>query len=468
MVENFNRTGMKNLPIEFQNRIRAEWPNEANDFLQAIQNEPATSIRLNSKKPFRFSSGGPKNIPYCSSGYFLGERPIFTLDPHFHAGAYYVQEASSMFLSHALKHCSFENDAPKVLDLSAAPGGKSTLLASELPEEALLVSNEPIYKRAQILKENLTKWGKSNVVVTSGYAHDFKPFSQYFDLVVVDAPCSGEGMFRKDSVAIEEWSEANVEQCAVRQQEILKDVEPLIKHGGYLIYSTCTFNFKENEAQIEALIHSGKFKEIELPIEADWGITRTTLGYRFHPHKVRSEGFYLALLQKIEDDELIAGPPEKKNKKKKNTSTLFKALKPEESKQVQWLENEEFSNLSWFNDTILHISQEARHFVALNRNLQIIKAGVKLGKLLKNKLLPEYDWALCYDLNQNLPKVELTKVNALKYLKREPFEAASYKGWCVATFEGNALGWMNGLGNRFNNGFPKEYAIKMNIPYDEI
>src|SRR5690606_35373595 len=259
---------------------------EFEQFQTAIDQPSRTSIRLN---PFKsFSSAWPQSpIPWSKDGYFLEERPSFTLDPAIHAGAYYVQEASSMFIEHVLNSLAIPRGV--YLDLSAAPGGKSTLLSSYLGHEGLLVANEVIQSRAQILKENLIKWGLGNAVVTNNDPDHFEPLEGFFDLVLVDAPCSGEGMFRKDPQAREEWSPDNVQLCSARQKRIMDKAGALVKGGGYLLYSTCTFNEQENEDMIRFLTEEFAFEPVKIPLDASWNIVETEVetpdgaffGYRF-------------------------------------------------------------------------------------------------------------------------------------------------------------------------------------------
>ncbi|MGI8634527.1 MAG: methyltransferase RsmF C-terminal domain-like protein, partial [Segetibacter sp.] len=220
---------------------------DKNDFIGVHEDgRQVTSIRLNPLKPTDAIKKLPdqEDVPWCSTGRYLSERPSFTLDPVFHGGAYYVQEASSMFLDHIVKEIYKTEKLPqRVLDLCAAPGGKSTLLASALPD-SFIVSNEVIKTRVRILAENISKWGSEHVVVTNNDPKDFKRISGYFDLMVVDAPCSGSGLFRKDTDAINEWSEANVQMCSLRQQRILADAIGALKQNGFLVYSTCSYSLK--------------------------------------------------------------------------------------------------------------------------------------------------------------------------------------------------------------------------------
>ena len=243
-------------------------------------------------------------VQWSSNGFYLQKRPSFTLDPLFHAGAYYVQEASSMFLEEALKQTVDLSQPIKILDLCAAPGGKSTLIQSVINNESLLVSNEVIKTRVNILSENITKWGAANVIVTNNDAKDFQRLPNYFDVIVVDAPCSGSGLFRKDREAISEWSEQNVHLCSQRQQRILADVLPALKEDGVLIYSTCSYSEEEDEQIADWLVEEFKVQSLKFKVEEEWGIVETqsskqnASGYRFYPDKVKGEGFFIAVFKK--------------------------------------------------------------------------------------------------------------------------------------------------------------------------
>ena len=274
-----------------------------------------TSVRLNPKKignrQLAICNTQSERVPWNENGYYLKERPSFTLDPLFHAGAYYVQEASSMFLEEVLKQSVDVTQPLKVLDLCAAPGGKSTLIQSIISAESLLVSNEVIKTRVNILSENITKWGAANVIVTNNDPSDFKRLPDYFDVIVADAPCSCSGLFRKDPNAINEWSENNVALCAQRQQRILADILPSLKEDGVLIYSTCSYSQPEDEEIAEWLIADCHLSSINLHLNKEWNIIETqsaeknAFGYRFYPDKVKGEGFFIAAFKKPAGDSII-------------------------------------------------------------------------------------------------------------------------------------------------------------------
>jgi len=310
-----------NWPSDFIRRIRDQFPATADDFVEALNFDARVSIRLNKQK-FDSIPELP-TVPWSNQAYFLEQRPVFALDPLWHAGAYYVQEASSMFLEQAFQQ--IQTDGSKmVLDLCAAPGGKSTHLNSLINDKDLLVSNEVIRSRVPILIENLSKWGHSNFMVSNSDARQFGDLGPLFDVLVIDAPCSGEGLFRRDPEAAKEWSLENANLCSVRQRRILAESWPCLKQGGYLIYSTCTFNPAENEENLNWLRSQGGFESVRIPLQEEWNVNEIDnngiYGYRFLPHKVKGEGFFLSILKKTEQTEPVHFPKKLKTRLQRPTS----------------------------------------------------------------------------------------------------------------------------------------------------
>ena len=288
------------LPEDFVRMMHEQYGADTADSLchALCDTEPEVSIRLNPRKGKTLSIENldVEACPWCPDAYYLHERPAFTFDPLLHAGAYYVQEASSMYVSQLLRHHFPVSGPSAALDLCAAPGGKSTLLASLLPPGSILVSNEPMPKRAQVLAENMQKWTRTaegeypvRSVVTQNYPTDFVEFTDSFDLLLTDVPCSGEGMFRKDEVAVQDWSLQNVDLCWRRQREILQGIWHVLKPGGLLIYSTCTFNHFEDEDNVRWICENlgGMLLEER----------------HFLPGRDRGEGFYCAAIQSVPRDE---------------------------------------------------------------------------------------------------------------------------------------------------------------------
>lgn len=398
-------------------------------------------------------------MPWCAEGFYLNERPSFTFDPLFHAGVYYVQEASSMFISHILYSIrNSDTDPLRVLDLCAAPGGKSTLLNSALQNTDLLVANEIIKTRVPILMDNLNRWGTSNTIVTNNDPRDFAALKDFFDVVLVDAPCSGSGMFRKDPDAMNEWSEANVKLCHQRQERILADIYPALAEDGYLIYSTCSYSHQENEDILDWLCSTFDMESIRIPLQDDWGVVESqsagakAWGYRFYPGKVKGEGLFAACLRK------------RKNSGQSNyKSNAQQKLSAKELDIVKtYVHNADDFYFFKVNDDWLAINREHKESLnALHRHLYIKKSGVRIGKLAGNDLIPDHELALSNIINKDAVLVtDLTKDQAIQYLRRDNIDInPTGKGWSLMSYEGLALGWAKLLPNRVNNYYPKEIRI---------
>ena len=423
-----------------------------------------TSVRLNPQKPLPvFPPASLKipeaissdlttaPIPWCDTGFYLSERPSFTFDPLFHAGTYYVQEASSMFLEQAMKQ-SVDVAVPlKVLDLCAAPGGKSTHLQSLISKESMLVSNEVIRARSYILRDNIIKWGCENVVVTNNDPRDFAELEGYFDVVVADAPCSGSGLFRKEPEAMEEWSENNVQLCAQRQQRILADILPALKNGGVLIYSTCSYSVEEDEAIGNWLTNEHAMQPLQLSIEPEWGLIESGNGYRFWPDRVKGEGFFLACFQKTDGQDSYKVKPGKQMRLAAKEASA--AVKPWMNITGKELIMHEQTVYAWPEKSVLD-------FHLLLEKLRVVYSGVRVGELIREKLVPEHALAMSTCLAGHVVRLELSLDQAIAFLQKKEFELESrQKGWQLATYEGFPLGWINVLPNRFNNYYPKELRI---------
>ncbi|HEY0898142.1 MAG TPA: RNA methyltransferase [Sphingobacteriaceae bacterium] len=437
--------------------LKKEFNFEEKSFFETHEHqEQITSVRINPRKSASIYTN-EEHVPWCPTGRYLKERPSFISDPYFHAGCYYVQEASSMFLSHILKSQINLEDKLTVLDLCAAPGGKSTLISSLLNEEGLLVSNEIIKTRVNVLADNLTKWGPSNVVVTNNDPKDFAKVPALFDVMVIDAPCSGSGMFRKDPEAISEWSESAVVLCSQRQQRILADSFPALKKGGLLIYSTCSYSIEENENIADWLCDTFDLTPVEVPIQNEWGIVETCSsrhqvpGYRFYPHKLKGEGFFVACFIKNEGDESF-NPGKTK---------LELASKAEELTVSKWLNHGADLNLVKFNGEILAFPKNLfEEFKALHSKLYIKKAGTRLGRIAGKDLVPDHELAMSLLVHPDIPKINLTKEEALTYLKKEDIKLeTAITGWVLICYDNFPLGWAKVLPNRVNNYFPKELRI---------
>jgi 16S rRNA C967 or C1407 C5-methylase (RsmB/RsmF family)/NOL1/NOP2/fmu family ribosome biogenesis protein len=419
--------------------------------------EQVTSVRLNPNKMVngQWAMVNEENVPWCKYGKYLKERPSFTFDPLFHGGAYYVQEASSMFLWTALTQTVGEKTAGlKVLDLCAAPGGKSTSLTSYF-KDGLLVSNEVIKSRANILVENIAKWGSENVIVTNNDPKDFSSLENYFDVIVVDAPCSGSGLFRKDPDAINEWSENNVTLCNQRQQRILADIYPALKKDGILIYSTCSYSKAEDEEILDWISKQFNVLSLELSVEKDWGIIQTisfkeNYGCRFYPDKVKGEGFFIAAFQKNDGGEGDF-----------KSSTVPSISKNEVALIKDWVKEENDLFFLKQADNIIAIPAQWKNDLALlQKHLYLRKAGVTIGSLKGKDLVPDHELALSLLINEKIASINVNKEQALQYLKRKDIvlENAT-KGWVAIEYCGIKLGWVKVLHNRINNYYPVNWRI---------
>ena len=447
------------LPTAFINRIKTQFPTDFGQFIQSLDQTPAISLRTNPQK-FNLPIS-QERIPWCETGIFLKERPSFTLDPIFHSGAYYVQEASSMFVEQAFRQVEQSKDRI-VLDLCAAPGGKSTHLLSLMDSSDLLVANEVIRSRVSVLDENIRKWGHQNVVVCSNDPADFGNLEGLFDVILVDAPCSGEGLFRRDASAIQQWSVDNTNLCATRQRRILADIWPALKNDGYLIYSTCTFNSAENEKNLKWLAENNEVESIRIPIQENWGVeeveTNGLFGYRFLPHKVKGEGFFLTLIRKKEGN--YSYPISKKIK-----SRLEKM--PKQFAEIKnWLSTSDSEFFAKKEFLIAFPEDKIPVLNALSEQLRVISFGLPVAQFKKNDLLPEHTFALSIDRNPDIFKsVELDLRDALLFQKKDEIRISSTtKGWLLVTFQNVPLGFVKNLGNRANNYFPKEWRIRMALP----
>lgn len=458
-----------NLPASFIDNIRHLLGNEAlEELLSALQKEASVSIRLHPlassfiKKDHRLTP-----IPWSTQGYYLDKRLTFTFDPLFHAGCYYVQEASSMFVEQVLK--TYVETPVVMLDLCAAPGGKSTHACSVLPEGSLLVANEVNKLRSHILSENLIKWGNPNVVVTNNDPSDFKKLTNVFDVILTDVPCSGEGMFRKDPGAIDEWSPENVEICWQRQRRIISDIWPSLKPGGLLIYSTCTYNTKENEENIAWIEQELGAEVLPVATPEDWAITGSLLEgydrpvYRFLPHRTRGEGFFLAVLRKSseEEEDSFKAPISKKKMKKQSSVSSF----PKEmmAQAEHWVDNENYCLLSTDSQIVAFPKDYMDVLERLKPMLRIIQTGVTVGELKGKDLLPAHSFAMSRLLRPScFPSEEIDYDRAIAYLRKEAISLSETapRGFVLLTYQQIPLGFVKNIGNRANNLYPQEWRIR--------
>lgn len=461
---------MMNLPQAFTERTRQLLGEEQYQlFEQALQTEVPVSIRPNRLKCNKYVEGEP--VSWSSSGVYLNNRPTFTFEPLFHAGCYYVQEASSMFVERVLQE--YVKEPVMMLDLCAAPGGKSTLSRTALPEGSLLVANEVMRNRSQVLAENLIKWGNPDVIVTNNDPADFTGLTHLFDVILTDVPCSGEGMFRKDQVAVDEWSIENVDVCWKRQRRILSDIWPALKPGGLLIYSTCTFNREEDEDNVSWIAQELGADVLPVSVEESWGITGNLTGkdfpvYRFLPHCTKGEGFFLAVLRKHEGEiETISLRSERKKKERDNKQPL---VIPKEVKQ--WLKNSTAYFYTMKDTNVIAFPKAyEQEYALLQHYLKVIHAGVTLAEIKGKDLIPHHSLAMSTDLMVGIfPTAELSYKEAIAYLRKEGMvlDTDIPRGYVLVTFQRIPLGFVKNIGNRANNLYPQEWRIRSGYLPEEV
>jgi 16S rRNA C967 or C1407 C5-methylase (RsmB/RsmF family)/NOL1/NOP2/fmu family ribosome biogenesis protein len=447
------------LPEDFIKRIHTQKYIDTEALIKALEEPSPVSIRINSSK----WSKTPLNsvaVPWCSNGHYLDSRPSYTLDPLFHSGCYYPQEASGMFLGEAVFQVVDSQKGLQVLDLCGAPGGKSTHLADIIGSGGLLIANEVIRTRAQILSETVTKWGAGNTIVTQNDPSAFGKMNGYFDIILVDAPCSGEGMFRTD-IAIREWSVENARHCSERQKRILLDIWPALKENGLLVYSTCTFNSAENEENIKWLTGRHRAECVRLDVSGFPGITEIDFdgiwGYGFYPDRSQGEGFFISVLRKTEVERKI---PVKQQKNQR--------LNPDKEELTvvrDWTDFPDRGILKWDKE-VFSVPCSQDDYLFLFHNLRIVKAGASIFTVKNGRYLPSHELALSQHIkNKAFPRNETDLGTALAYLRRDIFSLHDMpKGWNIVTYQGVNVGFINNLGNRINNYFPVEWRIRMNLP----
>lgn len=420
------------LPEEF---TRSHRPS----LVEALDGEPITSIRLNPAKSF--DCEWTDTVPWCADGRYLSVRPSFTIDPRHAAGAYYVQEASSMIVGEVASKLDLPQN-PILIELCAAPGGKTTHLSSVVGQNGVIVANEVIRTRAGILAQNVTRWGEGNTIVTSADAAAFGSLGAVADCLVVDAPCSGEGMFRKDHAAREEWSIDNVEHCAARQRRILIDSIDCLKVGGYLIYSTCTFNERENEDIVRWLVSSGDFELCNEPLLGAGECS--DLGTHFYPDAVRGEGLFCSVLRKIGSDE-----SQRKIKSKRLTA------KPSKYSTTPIIEIEYGGRLWGYGEVMFDMVERLRA-----SRIGMLQAGIEFGELIRGDLKPSHAYALYSHATEIFPRTELSLLDTLDYLrKNNTAPDLLNEGLQIITHSGLAVGFAKRIGGRVNNLYPTSQRI---------
>jgi 16S rRNA C967 or C1407 C5-methylase (RsmB/RsmF family)/NOL1/NOP2/fmu family ribosome biogenesis protein len=452
---------MITLPESFISSLQHCKGFDEDPFVAAHHSAAPVSIRINEEKMERFSavfSAAETDgaVPWCPHAHYLKERPLFTLDPAFHAGTYYVQEASSMFIHHALEATLGNARGLSALDLCAAPGGKSTLLAS-MPQFSLVLANEIIQGRVAVLQENLIKWGAHHTLVSNNDPRDFERLGAFFDVVLVDAPCSGSGLFRKDHEAVSSWSTDQVSFCAARQQRILTDILPALKEGGILLYSTCSFSRQENEDNLDYLMQSGQLESLQLPFPEEWGIVPvqsdrfSAHGYRFYPDRLRGEGFFCAVFRK-NGPETPVEPSAKRLVCSHDPGIAGPWIQDTDGLVFFQKENEVFA-LPEVNQVGLGVLQQ---------QLRLRRSALRLGVQIRNGFVPDHELAMSLLWSASIDRLQLDKLQALDYLRRESIGVdLQSNGWKLVCYGETPLGWAKIVQGKMKNHYPMNWRILM-------
>ncbi len=456
---------MPQLPEKFIATLTAELgAEECRALCEALDTPATVAIRLHPDKASKAAKGA-RAIAWSEGGYYLDERPSFTTDAAFHAGAYYVQEPSSQFVGHVLRPIVEREPSLRLLDLCAAPGGKTTLYSSLVGCDGLVVANEINRQRAAVLADNVRKWGVGNVVVTNNDPSHFGGFEQWFDVVAVDAPCSGEGMFRKTPEARDEWNDGSAAMCAERQMKILQDIWPTLRAGGTLLYSTCTFNRTEDEGLLERFTEWVGEEELEaedeVAIGEDWGIVCGRVGawqtFRFMPHRAEGEGFFAAIARKSTN----AGGKSRNPKSRK--SILSTVDRRTATELERWVKESQKMKWAAINDTFYgYYAAHSDDIKILAEVMTVIHSGVCMGQIFKGRLKPDHSLAMFIGLNTNVVNViEVEHKVALDYLRRGDIGVCEgmVEGINLLCAENLPLGWIKRVGNRSNNLYPNSLRI---------
>lgn len=445
------------LPQGFAERMHADLGCQAEELLESLRAAPVTSIRLNPRKPVRLPFDSLERVKWCADGIYLPERPVFALMPEWHAGAFYVQDASSMILKYLSKRAFgiLGINNPVVADFCAAPGGKTTAVADEMPDGALLVANEFMPQRAAVLRENVWKWGIAGIVTTCEATSTFAHIGELFDLIIVDAPCSGEGMMRKEKEAASQWNEGLIRQCADLQRSILADAEKALKPGGIIIYSTCTFNREENEHNVAFAVDRLGLQPLDPAIPQEWGIAKQTTGtapcLRFMPHITKGEGLFVSMLQKPAGT--FSNSFSRRRKPEKVTKEFTVPID-----KGKWILTEKKS--------ILYASPENHSDMLkmLLQNINNIHPGTPVGTIKGRDIIPTAAGMSAGIYNKGAyPEIELSEDESLSYLRREALKlgAEAEKGYLSLTYKGLPLGPVKNLGTRANNLYPAEWRLRI-------
>ena len=446
---------MKNLPLEFTERMKKLLGDEFEDYVKAVSENSVKGFRVNTEKISledfeKINVFGKERIPYVENGFYLDYEKAGN-HPYHHAGMIYIQEPGAM----APAECIEIEEDWKVLDMCASPGGKSTQIKNKLGENGLLVSNEIIPSRCKILTGNIERLGLKNCITTCmDTSRLAKIFPDTFDMIMVDAPCSGEGMFRKDDIAIEEWSAENVKMCAERQEEILENAVKCLKNGGFIVYATCTFSLEENEMTVCNFLENHPEFEL-MPVcenvkenTSDGvfydGCTCENIHFarRFYPHKSKGEGQFMAVLHNTNEPFEVKRKP--LAKRDKIDKTVFDFL---DSTLVSY----DKENVILYNGNPVYFTPDFE----VSKGTAFM-CGVTIGEIAKNYIKPHHQFFMA--MGENFKRrINLTADSAEieKYLRGEEFETTCENGWAVVNVDGCAVGGVKVSGGKAKNHYPK-------------
>lgn len=450
-----------NLHDQFIEEIKSYDDCRLDGLIDALSTSPSVSVRANKLKNVE-APIGPNSVKWCENGWYLPSRQSFTFDPALHQGLYYVQDASSMIISYLVSQLIGDSNGPICyLDACAAPGGKTTAAIDVLPKGSLVVANEYVTNRANILVENIIKWGYPSVVISKGDTARYKKLRGIFDIIAADVPCSGEGMFRKDQEAVKQWSLDLVKECVDRQKEIVSNLWNSLRQGGYMIYSTCTFNRRENEEMVDFIINELGAESVKIDIPQDYGIqtgvNTSNYCYRFLPHIVKGEGLFVAVVKKRKSEDAIKQKHIKNNKKKNIAkSTNINAVE-------NWI-NDKYNEYEFVveKDNIIAFPSRWNDYLSLFKsNLDVIYYGINIATIKGRDVIPLQSLAMSQILNESLfIQAEVDYSMAISYLRRETIMLEDYpKGYVLITYRKRPLGFVKNLGNRANNLYPNEWRI---------
>lgn len=441
----------------FIDEIRGYNSEELTGLIESLSTSPMVSVRANKLKGVA-TPDGANRVKWCEEGWYLSKRAPFTFDPSMHQGLYYVQDASSMIISHIIKTLTKNENCPlRYLDACAAPGGKTTAAIDSLPQGSLVVANEYVPTRAEALAENIIKWGYPSVI-SQGDTARFKKLKGFFEIIAADVPCSGEGMFRKDAEAVAQWTPSLVAECVARQREIVENLWNALRPGGYFIYSTCTFNRSENEEMVDYIKELGA-SSIEIEMPHSWnivkGINTDNHCYRFMPHKVEGEGLFIAVLKKNDDGEM---PSQKNAKNKKNTKEKISNI---EQLKSQLINGDEFEATLLKDKVMMFPKSWSNELSMLMSQLNVIHFGVHVATVKGKDYIPTQSLAMSQYLNkEQFVNIEVDYLTAISYLRREAIVLEDApKGYILLTYKSKPLGFVKNLGNRANNLYPQEWRI---------